>query len=68
MLYAKVKRWIEEDQPCWTCSKACGKCSWSKNFEIVKGWDAEPIMVKDKEGDIRSYKIKRCPEYIKGSV
>ena len=63
-----AKRQIEKDQPCWTCSKACGKCSWSRSFTPIKGWTAEPVMVKDKEGDIRSYRIRKCPEFIKGNV
>ena len=25
---------------CWGCSKACGHCSWSKEFKPVDGWDA----------------------------
>ena len=62
------RRQIEDDQPCWTCSKACGGCDWSKKFKPIKGWDAEPMIVKDKEGYIRSYRIKKCPEYIKGNV
>lgn len=63
-----AKRQIEKDQPCWTCSKACGKCDWSRDFNAIKGWDAIPVLVKDREGDIRSYKIKKCPEYIRGRV
>lgn len=53
-------------QPCWSCQNACGNCSWSKNLKPVEGWDAEPVIIKDSEGDIRSYKIKKCPKYILG--
>ena len=56
----------EYGQLCWRCKKACGSCSWSKNKTPIKNWDAEPHLVKDKEGDIRSYRIKKCPEFIKG--
>lgn len=59
---------IENEQLCWTCSKACGDCSWSKSFNLVEGCDAEPVVVKDKEGDIYSYKIKKCPQYKKGFI
>ena len=61
-----VKR-RKNESPCWTCQNACGNCSWSKNFKPVEGWDALPIIIKDSEGDIRSYKIKICPKYIFGS-
>ena len=62
-----IKRKREEyGQLCWRCKKACGGCSWSGNKTPIKNWDAEPHIVKDEEGDIRSYKIKKCPEFIKG--
>lgn len=56
----------EDAQLCWRCSNACGGCSWSQNFIPVEGWDAEPVIIKDSEGDINSYKIKKCPQFIKG--
>ena len=31
---------------CWSCAKACKKCSWSRNFEPVKGWEAEPTTLQ----------------------
>ena len=48
---------------CWFCDKADGKCPWSRNFEPVPGWDATPVVVKDKEGDMRTYHIKSCPQF-----
>lgn len=56
----------ENTQLCWRCKNACGGCSWSKSFIPVEGWDADPVVIKDSEGDIDSYKIKRCPQFIKG--
>ena len=56
----------EYGQLCWRCKNACGGCSWSRNKTPIKGWDAEPDIVKDKEGYFHSYKIKNCPEFIKG--
>ena len=56
----------ESGQLCWRCKNACGGCSWSRNKTPIKNWDAEPHIVKDKEGDIRSYKIRKCPEFIRG--
>ena len=54
----------QNEQLCWSCQKACGRCSWSKNLTPVKGWEATPVMVKDDEGNIRTYHITSCPEYI----
>lgn len=59
---AEIKR-RENEQPCWNCGNACGGCSWAQDFTPVKDWEAEPVTVKDKEGDIRTYKIKYCPQY-----
>ena len=58
----------EEDrwQLCCTCKKACGGCLWSKYFLPLIGWDAEPTIIKDSEGDFSSYRIHKCPEYIRG--
>ena len=56
------KRW----QLCCTCKNACGGCLWSRYFIPIPGWDAEPTIVKDSEGDFASYKIHKCPEYIRG--
>ena len=58
----KEERW----QPCCTCKNACGGCLWSRYFLPVIGWDAEPTIVKDSEGDFASYKINNCPEFIRG--
>ena len=55
----------EDEQPCWRCKKACGGCGWSKCFIPVKGWDATFTIIKDSEGEITSYKIHKCPEFIK---
>lgn len=60
------KREEESWQLCCTCKKACGGCLWSEYFLPVVGWDAEPTIVKDSEGDFASYKIHKCPEYIRG--
>ena len=53
-------------QICWVCKNACGGCSWSKEFKPVTGWLAKTTIIKDSEGDIFSYKIKKCPEFIRG--
>lgn len=55
---------------CWTCVRATGTCSWSRNFEPVPGWEAEKTEVKNPYGKdrfemIASYDVKACPLYIK---
>lgn len=63
-----IKRKREEnDQICYTCKNATGGCLWSKYFLPIKGWDADPTIIKDSEiGEIPSFKIKSCPNYIFG--
>lgn len=56
-------------QPCWYCTKACGGCSWSKNYTPIDGWVAEETIC-DRFIDYRgvnithSYKILHCPELV----
>lgn len=52
-------------QPCWTCTKACGGCSWSKDFKPVPGWIAEKRYIPSNGELAETYKIISCPEYIK---
>lgn len=47
------------NQPCWTCKKCYGDCSWSACFKPIPGWTAKPSY---KDGDV-TYSIKYCPEY-----
>ena len=61
----------ESTQPCWTCQKACGGCSWTERgpdgrvkFEPVPGWRAFPTRrSRDGKTFIESYCIQYCPEY-----
>ena len=51
---------------CWRCANACGKCSWSANFQPVKGWRARKTIIKaDKyeqwHKEISSYIVYDCP-------
>jgi hypothetical protein len=52
---------------CFDCTKACGKCSWSKNFEPVPGWTAEkcilPITNQCSVRHMETYHITACPEF-----
>ena len=59
------------NQLCWSCAKACGGCSWSRNFTPIHGWDATPYrrVYRDAAVGTRyvdSYIIRRCPEYVNG--
>ena len=55
---------------CWTCQRATGFCSWSRNFEPVPGWEAEPTEITNTDGKdrveiISSFKVSACPLYQK---
>lgn len=62
---------VESKQPCWTCKKACGGCSWTEvgpdgrvKFEPIPGWDAEKsVRSRDGKTVMESYQINYCPEY-----
>ena len=50
---------------CWYCKNAIGKCSWSQEGIPVKGWGAEPTIIKCDNGTIiSSYCVKSCPLFI----
>lgn len=49
------------DQLCFSCSNACGGCSWSSKFIPVENWDAVKTVTSN---GVDSYKIIKCPEYI----
>ena len=51
---------------CWGCEKAGGKCSWSKSFTPVDGWDAIPTKIQTRDnpnGYIDSFRVIECPEF-----
>ena len=64
------KKFAYEPQLCWTCGKCYGDCSWSLEFKPVKGWKAEPTIIRNGGSfgceDIPSYRVEECPEYVKG--
>lgn len=59
-------------QICFDCKKAVGGCSWSKKFEPVEGWVAEPTFIKQygrQESALnvtQSYRIISCPQFEEG--
>jgi hypothetical protein len=51
-------------QPCWTCTKYCGGCNWTKKDpEPVEGWEAAPTLKYYRGYRLPSYAIHYCPEY-----
>jgi hypothetical protein len=49
---------------CWDCRRATGFCSWSREFEPVQGWVAEPTEIKSDKagtGTVSSYEVRKCP-------
>ncbi len=50
---------------CWKCLRY--NCPWIQNATPIKGWTAEPTVVKNKNGSMRSYHVIACPLY-KGRV
>lgn len=64
------------NQPCWTCQKCFGGCSWTDRdpetgqlkFKPVEGWDAIPRIYGERKAynvkAIESYEIISCPEYV----
>jgi len=56
----------EEYTKCWTCSNACGGCSWSREAKPVKGWRAEKTFLPANLDCAESYMVYDCPLYKKG--
>lgn len=50
-------------QPCWSCKRSCGACSWSFDFTPIKGWEAEESIISENGQAYKSFKIKSCPQY-----
>lgn len=56
--------------PCWSCQKACGRCTWSSVLQPVKGWKAIPNIIETEKQGVRKrplwgYYLIECPEYVK---
>lgn len=51
---------------CWNCKNACGGCSWSRSFTPVEGWNARETTLKSADGNIQSFFVTDCPEFING--
>lgn len=53
-------------QPCSLCEKFAGGCIWSRDFEPIEGWEAEPTVIGKDSYPIHSYRITYCPEFKEG--
>lgn len=62
--HESIMKFSELGQLCWRCANACGGCSWSKSFEPVTGWTADPVSVFNHAGEVDSYRIYDCPEFV----
>lgn len=63
-------------QPCWTCQKYYGGCSWTARdpatgqlqFKPVEGWEAVHRVYGEYQRygikAVESYEIISCPEYV----
>ena len=51
-------------QLCWDCSKACGGCRWSRDFQPIPGWTA--TYIPDRPQNPATYSITKCPEFAEG--
>ena len=64
------KGWKPQNNICWDCKKACGKCSWTAVnpltgellWQPVPGWTAEKIeRVVHPDVVVETYHITACP-------
>lgn len=56
----------EKSTICWKCQKACGNCSWSREFKPVEGWEATQTKVySNVDSRVDSYIVHKCPEFKK---
>lgn len=55
----------KEPSLCWDCRRAVGGCSWSRSFQPVEGWEAEPTRLalcrEGKQYVTSSFYVTRCP-------
>lgn len=53
----------QQETLCWDCQN-CTRCSWADGIP-VKGWTATPTVVRDYDGDYKSYIVTECPIFKK---
>jgi hypothetical protein len=58
---------VRKTNICFDCDRACGGCSWSRNFEPVPGWTAQKVSLnmgnsaRRKQRYTITYSITACP-------
>ena len=55
---------IKELNICIDCQNATGGCSWSMDFEPVKGWTAEKRNYKYHDLVVDTYYVTQCPLFV----
>lgn len=65
-VHPRAKGNAQNTQPCWSCRKYAGECSWSRKYpEPVEGWEATPTTkYQGTAREITSFAIHYCPEYV----
>ena len=63
---AKTNRARKEDQLCWDCKRTDCTCSWMRYSIPVEGWTVKETIIINGEERTNSYKIIKCPEFIRG--
>lgn len=61
---------VPKNSLCWNCKRACAdrvhQCSWSSESKPVKGWAAEPYVIREGgKKPLPTYYVKKCPKFIK---
>lgn len=61
---------VPKNSLCWNCKRACAdrvhQCSWSSESKPVKGWAAEPYVIREGgKKPLPTYCVKKCPKFIK---
>ena len=55
--------WNRKEQICWYCKHSTGNCDWSATLKPIKGWVATRTQRIENGRIVRSYKIRKCPQF-----
>lgn len=59
---------MEEENICIQCRLSTGFCPWSKDFNVVEGWNAEKSTIYSGTKVIDTYHITKCPLFIEDYI
>ena len=68
----KRRRGCKKANICFECKNAVPSakrgtgCPWSRNFEPVPGWTAEPVTLHQEPHQTETYRITACPRFERG--